>query len=252
MKKGALIVVFTCAFLMGQEFRATISGMLYDPAGGLIPAVKVVATETRTGATWKTVTDSKGDYALPFLPPGVYRISAEAPGFKSFEQQGLTLMAGEHPILDIRLQVGDISESVKVTADAPLLETSNGNTGQVITAQQVDDTPLNGRSPLMLAQLALGVTLSNPPNPTRPYDNANSAAFSIGGAANANNELLLDGTANSTWDRRSAYNPPQDSVFQEVQECKQVQPGRRLRSQRRRYVECDHQERNQFVSRLRI
>src|SRR5439155_8046537 len=97
--------------------------------------------------------------------------AAEAPGFKKFVRQGLTLSAGEHPVIDIRLDVGAVSESVEVTADAPLLVTSNTSIGQVITTEEVEDFPINGRTPMMLANLALGVISTFEPGPVRPFDN---------------------------------------------------------------------------------
>src|SRR5437764_4536755 len=96
---------------------------------------------------------------------------AEAPGFKKFVRDGLTLSAGEHAVIDIRLEVGVVTESVEVIADAPLLVTANPSVGQVITTAEVEDIPINGRTPMMLGNLALGVVSTFEPGPVRPFDN---------------------------------------------------------------------------------
>ncbi len=201
--------------LLAQEFRATISGSVTDAQGAAISGVKIAATEIRTGTKTDTVSDSTGQYTLPFLAPGDYRLVAECAGFKSYERKGLTLGSGEHPMIDIHLEVGDSKVTVAVTADTPLLETSNASAGQVITTREVEDFPLDGRTPLMLMQLAMGVLATGAPGSTHPYDNSGPTAFSLGGGPSQTSELLIDGSPDATWDMRVAYNPPVDAV-QEV------------------------------------
>jgi hypothetical protein len=83
-------------------------------------------------------------------------------------RQGLTLSTGEHPVIDFQLEVGDTSQAVTVTAEVPLVESSTGSTGQVITTEEVEDFPLNGLTPMMLGRLAMGVISTNEPGPVRP------------------------------------------------------------------------------------
>src|SRR5207244_2192630 len=110
--------------LCAQEFRATISGNITDAQGAAIPKVSVVATETRTGAKSTAVSEDTGNFTIPFLAPGEYQVSAEAAGFKRFVRPGVTLSSGERPVIDIRLEVGAISDSVTVSAEAPLVVSS--------------------------------------------------------------------------------------------------------------------------------
>jgi len=202
--------------IFGQETRATLSGTVMDATGAGIPNVKVVATETRTGTKSNTVSGVTGQYTIPFLPAGSYEISTEERGFKKFVRSGLEIGAGDHPVVDIRLEVGDVAQSVEVTGDVPLINTENSSTGQTITTKQVEDFPLNGRTPMMLAQLAIGVIATGAPSLVHPFDNGAAAAWSIGGAPAQTSELLMDGSPNATWDNRVAYNPPQDAVQQVV------------------------------------
>src|SRR6266567_7262886 len=162
-----------------------------------------------------TVSEASGAYTIPFLAPGEYEIAAEAPGFKRSVRQGLKLGMGEHPVIEIRLEVGAVSEVVTVTADSPLIESANGSVGQVITSEEVEDFPVNGRTPLMLGQLALGVISTVEPGvQVRPFDNNTPASFSLGGASSGTNELLYNGAPNAAFTNQIAYSPPQDAVMQ--------------------------------------
>ena len=198
-----------------QEFRGTISGAVSDTTGAMIAGAKIVATETRTGTRAQTVSDTSGQYTIPFLAPGDYQISATAAGFKEYVRKDLHLGSGDHPVVDVRLEVGDTTASIEVAADASLLNTENASTSQAITTKQVEDFPLNGRTPMMLAQLALGVIATGNPSLVHPFDNGAAAAWSIGGSPGQTSEILLDGSPNATWDNRQAFSPPQDAV-QEV------------------------------------
>jgi hypothetical protein len=197
-----------------QEFRATISGAVTDANGGAISGAKVTATETRTGTATSTVSNSAGQYTIPFLPPGEYEITAQNAGLKTYTRKGITLGSGDHPVLDIQLQLGSVTQTVNVTEQEPLLNTADASTGQEITTKQVEDLPLNGRTPMMLAQLSIGVQPTAQPSLVHPFDNAGAAAWSIGGTPSQSSELLMDGSPDATWDNRLAYSPPQDAVQQ--------------------------------------
>ncbi|HYL78903.1 MAG TPA: carboxypeptidase-like regulatory domain-containing protein [Bryobacteraceae bacterium] len=209
------IALFLSLPTFSQETRSTLSGAVTDTTGAMIPGAKVVATEIRTGTRTQTVSDEAGQYTIPFLAPGDYQVAATVAGFKEYVRKDVHLGSGDHPVIDIKMEVGDTSASVEVTADVSLIDTEDASTGQAITTKQVEDFPLNGRTPMMLAQLALGVIATGNPSLVHPFDNGAAAAWSIGGTAAQTSELLLDGSPNATWDNRLAYSPPQDSV-QEV------------------------------------
>lgn len=201
--------------LHAQEFRGTISGTVTDTSGAVIPNAAVTVTETKTGSLHKTVSNSSGEYSVPFLLPGQYNISAEAQGFTRIQRQGIAIQAGEHPEINLSLQAGSAAETVTVTAEAPLIDKTNASVGQVITTREVADMPINGRNPILLTQLALGVL------PTSQYYPGSAGLFgagngwSIGGTPQQSSEVLFDGTPDTTWSGNLAYSPTQDSV-QEV------------------------------------
>ncbi len=202
--------------MYAQEFRGTISGAVTDPTGASVPGAKVVVTEVHTGTKAQTVSESTGQFTAPFLLPGDYDITVVMQGFREAIRKGVHLGAGEHPVLDFHLDVGDSAQTVQVTADAPLINNENASVGGAITTKEVEDLPLNGGSPLMLAQLEIGVIYS-PFNSSstvlQTYDSSNN--FSLAGTPTQSSEMLLNGAPNATWDMRSAFTAPKDAV-QEV------------------------------------
>lgn len=219
---AALAMAACASVVFAQEFRGTLSGRLTDPQDSVIPNVKIEVTEIATGSKRTTVSGADGLYTVPFLAPGLYRVSVESPGFKRFVDEGVQVSTNERVSLDIRLEVGQVQESIQVTAETPILQTATASTGSVIGTRQIEDTPLNGRTPLMLAALAMGVVPASDPRFTRPFDNSGAAGFSMGGAAAQTNELLFDGAPDNTKDNRMAYAPPQDAVSEVKVESFQV------------------------------
>lgn len=211
MRRLICCLPILAAILCAQQ-RGTLSGVVTDPSGAPIAKATVTATETRTGVKTSATTETSGAYTMPFLPIGQYEISAEAPGFRKFVQTGIVLNAGEHPVIDIRLLLGAVSEAVTVNADAPLIETANPSIGQAITTREVDDFPVNGRTPMMLDNLAMGVISTFEPGPVRPFDNGAPNSITIGGAPSTRNEVQMDGMPNAGATNQMAYSPPQDAV----------------------------------------
>ena len=195
-----------------QEFRGSLSGRVIDQQQAVVPNAKIVVTETETGAKFQTVSTADGTYVVPFLPPGPYSLSAEAAGFRRYVNNNVRITTNEREQIDIQLDVGALDQTVTVTAEASMLETATASTGQVINTRQIENMPINGRAPMFLAQLAFGVTPNSDPKFSRPFDNAGPSGFSMGGAPNQSNELLIDGSPDVTRNSRVAYNPPPDAV----------------------------------------
>lgn len=195
-----------------QEFRATLSGRVTDAQDAVLARVAIKVVQTDTGSKFETVTNDEGLYTVPFLPPATYKLTAELAGFKKLERGNIVLSANERVAVDLRLEVGNAAETLVVTEEIPLLQTATASVGQVVTSAQVEKMPLAGRTPLALAQIAFGVIPTNDPRFTRPFDNGGPAGFSMGGAPNQTNELLIDGAPDATGNNRVAYNPPMDAV----------------------------------------
>src|SRR5437764_163924 len=110
-----------------QDLRGTLGGIVSDPTASPIAGAKVTVTETHTGSKSQIETDSSGHYSALSLLPGDYEISAQFEGFKEFVRKGVHLGAGEHPAIDITLQLGDATQSISVTEDAPLVNSENAS-----------------------------------------------------------------------------------------------------------------------------
>ncbi len=142
----ALLAMAT--FLFGQDIRtATLVGTVTDNTGGVIANVAVTATNVDTQVVTRGLTNAEGAYYLPFLNVGSYRLTMEAPGFKRFEQSGLVLNAGENPRIDVKMEVGSVSDTIKVEASAPLLATDSAVVGSITTAKEIHDTPIPQSKP---------------------------------------------------------------------------------------------------------
>jgi len=198
--------------LFAQEFRSTVAGRVLDAQEAAVAGVKITATQTETGAKSETISGTDGLYTIPFLAPGTYKIEAESAGFKRYVRNGIQVSTNTRVALDIALEVGQVTESVTVAADVPMLQTATASVGQVITSRQIENLPMSGRTPLTLAQLAFGVIPTAAPTFTRPFDNQGPSDFAMGGSPNRSNELLLDGAPNTTGNNRVAFNPPVDAV----------------------------------------
>ena len=212
MRRFTFVLLAIAIFACAQEYRGSYSGTVTDATGAAIPKAKIIATATDTGAKTTVYSSDSGAYSIPFLPPGKYNLSAEAPGFKEYIRQDLVLSAGETPVINIKLEVGATNESVTITADAPILESSTSTVGQVMVQKEVDALPVNGRVPMMLANNAFGVISTYEPGPVRPFDNGAPNEISIGGAPSNHNEVLLNGAPNAGQTNQMAYSPIQDAV----------------------------------------
>lgn len=218
----------TLSSAVAQEFRATVTGRITDQSRGAMPGVTVVVTNTETNETATAVASADGAYSIPFLQPGVYTLTAELDGFKTYTQEDLRLQVGQTATVNIAMQVGDLTETVTVTGDT--LEASRADRGMVIDSRRVTEIPLNTRNPFMLSLLSSGITFNGPAIYQRPFDNGAIADWSINGGANRNNEFLLDGAPNNSVQggNNIAYVPPADSVgeFKIVQNSYDAQYGR--------------------------
>jgi Carboxypeptidase regulatory-like domain len=137
-----------------QTGLARISGRVTDASGAVVPGVSVVATNTATGIETKTVSNSSGYYELLQIQPGTYTVEADSANFKKLVQSGLIVQVEDRIGLDLHLEVGNVSQTVSVSATAPLLRTEDPQTGEVIDYQMIQTLPQLNRDPLALLTLS--------------------------------------------------------------------------------------------------
>ena len=178
----------------GAQAGATgqIGGTVRDASGGVLPGVDVTVTQTSTGFMRTAITDATGSYTLPNLPIGPYRLEANLAGFRSYVQTGIVLQVGGSPVIDIALELGELTEAITVQANAALVETRSTGVGQVIENQRVLELPLNGRQVTDLLLLSPAVTVnttggfsSNRSYPTTP--------ISVAGGSPGSTVYIMDG-----------------------------------------------------------
>jgi hypothetical protein len=159
----AMCVLLLCAgsIALAQAGRGSISGLVSDPAGALIPRAKVVLLNPATGVTQHTVTSGAGLYTFLSLNPGVYKVTASETGFKSVAQEKITVSVDQVTEVNITLQVGAATETVTVTEGVELVEASNSTVGSLIPAEAIDRVPLVARNVFDLIQLSAGVNAVN-------------------------------------------------------------------------------------------
>src|SRR5881628_2326200 len=125
---GCIICVTSPAAAWAQA-TAQVSGTVRDASGAVLPGVQVTATQTDTGISRMTVTNETGFYVLPSLPLGPYRLEAALPGFRTFAQTGIVLQVGSSPVVDVKMEVGQVAQSVEVEADVAQIETRKVGVG---------------------------------------------------------------------------------------------------------------------------
>ena len=146
-----------------------------DPQDAVISGAKVTAIQVDTGAKFETVSGTDGLYTIPFLPPSQYRVVAEVQGFKRYQRDGVQASANERIGLDISMEVGQVTETIAVTAEAPMLQTTTASSGQVMGCQ-IENMP--ARAALHLpGAVAFGVTRTDEPRFTRPSTTPVHPAF---------------------------------------------------------------------------
>ena len=156
-------VVFLCAATaaLAQAGRGSISGLVSDPTGAIVPGAKITLLNHATGVALHTVTTTAGLYSFVSLNPGVYEVTASLKGFESVAQDNVNVTVDQVSTVNITLRVGSVNEVVTVTESTSLVEASNSTVGQLISAETIDRVPLLTRNVFDLVQLSAGVTPAN-------------------------------------------------------------------------------------------
>src|SRR2546427_12190120 len=184
-----LIALGTTCLVLAQTSTATILGVVRDASGALIPGVSITVKHTESGQTRTVVSTERGGYNVQLLPVGAYEITTTRPGFKQQVRSGINRVVGQEAVVDLTPEVGAAAETVTVSEEAPLVNTTTSSTSGVITEQQVKELPLNGRSFDQLITLNVGV--SNASSTT--IDNGAWNMFSVAGKRPESNRFIING-----------------------------------------------------------
>ena len=175
-----------------QSFQGGLRGAVKD-AQGVVPGVTVTLTNEGNGISRDTVTNDSGEYSFPALDAGNYAIKASVQAFKTFERRGIRIGTQQFITLDITLEVGTVEETITVTADAPLIETSNASHADVLDAKTLETLPSAGRNIFLMAVTVPTVQASGDTHWNRMQDQTGASTVSMGGGGVRANNYLLDG-----------------------------------------------------------
>jgi hypothetical protein len=215
-----LPLFITAQMMHAQETRGSIQGRITDSSGAVVPNATVKATNNATNVAIETRSNNEGTYTLPFLVPGIYNVTAGAAGFKTARKDSLELRIHEMLQLDFAMEIGQITEQVEVSGQAPLLEAADANVGQVIDTRRLGELPISYGSPFTLMYLVPGLVNVYPTGwldqePTNL--NATTTRMNVNGAPMGSTEFTVDGvpntqTSNADYGVGMANSPPADTV----------------------------------------
>src|SRR5215470_10878338 len=200
---ATLMALLASAIALGQTTTATLSGVVRDASGALVPNVKITARNASTGATRDTTTDSEGRYSLTNLGPGQYEVRAERAGFKTAAQSGVILTVGGATVLDLTVQIGEVSEVVEVKQEEPLIEPTKAEVSRVVSERSIESLPIIGRNFVDFAKLSSGVAPGRETTgggafkePDAGVGSAAAPRLTFGGQSELSTLILVDGVDN--------------------------------------------------------
>ena len=211
--RWTLLFLLAVCQLFGQTPSASVVGRVTDPSAAVIPGVTIKITNTDTNQTHTGITNSAGDFTVPYLPPGRYTLEADATGFTTYKHQAFNLAVDQEQRVDIPLEVGSASQTITVAETPEALNTESGSRGDVTSNAEITEMPLNGRNYSDLAYLTGGVL---------PRADNTDGQFSVNGARADNVSFMVDGMNNT---QRRNLNVMVSPPLEGVQEFKLITSG---------------------------
>ncbi|HUE90020.1 MAG TPA: carboxypeptidase-like regulatory domain-containing protein [Vicinamibacterales bacterium] len=200
------VVLMMSSTVAAQTFTGGLRGTVRD-ANGVIPGVTVQLLNEATGAPREVVSNDQGAYNFAALPPGTYSVRAQLSGYKTFERQGLRVATQQFVQLDVILELGTIEETITVTGQSPLIDTTTASTGGVLDREALEVLPSPGRNAFLIGVTIPTVTPVGDPQFNRQQDQTNASRVSLGGGGVRANNYLLDGVPITELVGRAVLNP---------------------------------------------
>ena len=212
-KLGALSasLLLVAALAYSQEFRGRIQGVITDSTGAVAPGVTVTLKNTGTGVDATRATNEQGRYVFDYVDPGTYSLSTEISGFKKFVQRNILVQQRGDVTVDVKLEIGTMSESVTVESTPVALELNTSTRDLTVETKMVRELPSNTRNPWQLAALDPTIINRGSAVETQPYHHRTANEMDLGGGTKYSNDALLDGTPLIAGNKLG-YTPPMDAV----------------------------------------
>jgi hypothetical protein len=188
-------VLLSGHLIFAQVTTGTISGVAQDASGAVIPGVSVTVRNVDTGTARTVISDERGRYIAPDLPLGNYEVEGQLAGFQTEVRKGITLTVGREAVVNLALQVGQLSDKVTITGEAPLVESTTATLSSLVDERTIRDLPLNGRSYDTLALLQPGVLTMGAGQASMAFDYGTGQRFFVTGSRGYANTFMLDGTS---------------------------------------------------------
>src|SRR3954449_11261920 len=204
-------VVYFSGSAAAQSFQGGLRGVVKDPQG-VIPGATVTLVNEQNNVSRETVTNDVGEYSFPAVDPASYTVRAAVQGFKTFERKGVRIGTQQFIALDIQLEIGGLEETITVSADAPLIDTTNASTGDVLDTKSLESIPTPGRSVFLMANLQPTVQTSGKAHWNRMQDQVGNSAVSMGGGPVRANQFLVDGFPVTDLQNRASTNPTIEAI----------------------------------------
>ncbi len=201
-----MVVSATSADAAGQSFQGGLRGTVKDPEG-IVPGASVALINQDTNVSRDTVSNTAGEYSFPGVPPGTYTVRASVAGFKTFERQDVRIGTQQFLTLDIVLEIGAVEERITVVAEAPLIETSNASTGDVLDRATLETLPSISRMVFLVSNTVPTVTYTGNPHMNRMQDQTEASRLALGGGISVGNNYLLDGFPITDLQNRASASP---------------------------------------------
>ncbi|HZY63528.1 MAG TPA: TonB-dependent receptor [Edaphobacter sp.] len=208
------LICFFASTAIAQDVRATIGGRVTDPSGAVIRGAAVSLISNATNVKRTTVTNDRGLWQIQLLLPGRYHFTIEAPGFNTEQRTGIVLQAADVKQFDIQMKLGSEAQTVTITSETPLIDTTSATSGTVITQRELEDLPSQSHVPTLFASLVPGaVQHDQGSNVVRGWSNDGASQFYVnGGRGTTSNNFQLDGMPNGKTGGDISFIPPMDSV----------------------------------------
>lgn len=209
------MVMTAATSALAQSNYGALRGIVTDVQGASVTNATVALTAEDTKISRTTTTNGAGEYVFSAVAPGVYTVTVTTDGFKKSESKGIRIDAGNTIPLDVRLELGSMSQSVEVTAAEPIVNNGTSFNGQLIDSQKLQNLPNPGRNPFLFSKLDNNVTPVGDPRFVRFQDQSGSSTISIAGAPLSSNNYAVDGIPITDFSNRAVIIPSIESV-QEV------------------------------------
>jgi hypothetical protein len=208
------ITVLAAVTVQGQNYQGGLRGAIRDATGAVVPGVELTLTHEETNITRTASTNDDGEYAFANVLPGAYTLTATKTGYKKHEHKNLRIGTQEFLTLDLGLEVGQTTESVTITSEAAVLESSNPSVASTLNTRTLQELPTPARNVFFLSVTTPNVVPTGDPQFVRQQDQTNSSLLSLGGGPRRANNYTIDGVSITDLRNRAVFIPNIEAVHE--------------------------------------